>query len=58
MNYIERAKALAENDIIPWLKKDNYYFLPVAEDNMNLLLSTQDLPAYRSFLQQVFPNQF
>ncbi|HEY8398448.1 MAG TPA: tetratricopeptide repeat protein, partial [Flavihumibacter sp.] len=38
MNYIERAKALAENDIIPWLKKDNYYFLPVAEDNMNLLL--------------------
>lgn len=56
LDYIERAKALAERDIIPWMKKENYYFMPVAEDNLNLLLDSTNLPAYRSFLQQVFPN--
>lgn len=58
LDYIERAKALSEKDIIPWLKKENYYFLPVAEDNMNLLLDSKNLPAYKTFLQQLFPNQF
>ncbi len=58
MEYIEKAKALAEKDIIPWMKKENYYFMPVAEENLNLLLDSSNLPAYRSFLQQIFPNQF
>ena len=56
LDYIERAKALAERDIIPWMKKENYYFMPVAEDNLNLLLDSRNLPAYRSFLKQVFPD--
>ncbi|KYP13579.1 tetratricopeptide repeat protein [Flavihumibacter sp. CACIAM 22H1] len=58
MEYIQKAKPLAEKEIIPWMKKENYYFMPVAEDNLNLLLDSSNLPAYRSFLQQIFPNQF
>lgn len=58
LDYIERAKALAERDIIPWLKKDLYYFLPVAEDNMNLLMDSKNLPAYQDFLNQLFPQLF
>ena len=57
-DYIVKAKAQASKDIIPWLKADKYYFLPVAESNMELLISNKDLPAYRNFLKQLFPGEF
>jgi tetratricopeptide (TPR) repeat protein len=56
VDYISKAKELASKEIIPWLKKDKYYFMPVAEDNMDLLISNKNLPAYRDFLKQIFPD--
>lgn len=58
IEYIKKARELAPREIIPWLKSDKYYFLPVAEDNMNLLMDSKNLPAYRDFLKQLFPDQF
>jgi tetratricopeptide (TPR) repeat protein len=57
-DYIVKAKAQASKDIIPWLKADKYYFIPVAESNMDLLMNNKDLPAYRNFLKQLFPSEF
>jgi hypothetical protein len=57
-DYIVKAKAQAARDIIPWLKADKYYFLPVAESNMELLMNNKDLPAYRNYLKQLFPGEF
>ncbi|GAO43283.1 tetratricopeptide repeat protein [Flavihumibacter petaseus] len=56
VDYIKKAKEIANREIIPWLKADKYYFIPVAEDNMDLLMSSKDLPGYRKFLQQLFPD--
>ncbi|MBZ5856727.1 type IX secretion system periplasmic lipoprotein PorW/SprE [Flavihumibacter profundi] len=58
LQYIKQAKDLAPKEIIPWLKGNKYYFLPVAQDNMDLLISNKNLPAYRDFLKQLFPDQF
>jgi predicted alpha-1,6-mannanase (GH76 family) len=58
IDYIAKARVQANKDIIPWLKTDKYYFMPVAEDNMNLLIANKNLPEYRNFLEQLFPGQF
>lgn len=58
IQYIERAKQLAPKEIIPWLKGNKYYFLPVAQDNMDLLINNKNLPAYKDFIKQLFPDQF
>lgn len=58
IDYIAKARVQADKDIIPWLKSDKYYFMPVAEDNMNLLIANKNLPEYRNFLEQLFPGQF
>lgn len=58
LKYIEQVKLLAPKEIIPWLKGNKYYFLPVAQDNMDLLISNKNLPAYKDFLKQLFPDQF
>ncbi len=56
IDYIKKAKELAPLEIIPWLKSNKYYFMPVAEDNMDLLMRSKDLPSYRSFLKEIFPD--
>lgn len=58
LEYIERAKQLAPREIIPWLKGNKYYFLPVAQDNMDLLITNKNLPSYQDFIKQLFPDQF
>lgn len=58
IDYIQQAKPLAPKEIIPWLKGNMYYFLPVAEDNMDLLISNKNLPAYQQFLKQLFPELY
>ena len=58
VEYIQQAKVLAPKEIIPWLKGNKYYFLPIAQDNMDLLISNKNLPAYRDFLKQLFPDQY
>lgn len=58
LDYISRAKELATQEIIPWLKPDKYYFMPVAESNMDLLIANKNLPEYLNFLKQLFPGQF
>jgi tetratricopeptide (TPR) repeat protein len=56
MDYLQEAKIQAPKDIIPWLKGNKYYFLPIAQDNMDLLISNKNLPAYRDFMHQLFPD--
>ncbi|ULQ57042.1 tetratricopeptide repeat protein [Flavihumibacter rivuli] len=58
IDYIEKANPLTTKEIIPWLKKDKYVLLPVAEVNLTLLMNSKDLKAYKEFLEQVFPNRF
>ncbi|HPZ88203.1 MAG TPA: hypothetical protein PLQ32_08880 [Flavihumibacter sp.] len=54
--YIKKAKELAPKEIIPWLKTGKYYFVPIAEDNMDLLMLNRDFPAYQQFIKQLFPD--
>jgi tetratricopeptide (TPR) repeat protein len=56
IDYLQEAKIQAPKDIIPWLKGNKYYFLPIAQDNMDLLISNKNLPAYRDFMHQLFPD--
>lgn len=56
VDYIRKAKELAPKEIIPWLKTGKYYFVPVAEDNMELLMRNRDFPAYQQFIKQLFPD--
>jgi tetratricopeptide (TPR) repeat protein len=58
LEYIQQARVQAPKDIIPWLKGNKYYFLPLAQDNLDLLLSNKNLPAYRDFMKQLFPDQY
>nr|WP_214456929.1 tetratricopeptide repeat protein [Flavihumibacter fluvii] len=58
LEYIQQAKVLAPKEIIPWLKGNKYYFLPIAEDNMDLLITNKNLPAYNDFMKQLFPDQY
>ena len=58
MGYIDKTRPLAVTRIIPWLTAEKFSFNIISNANMNVLLNTQNLEAYRSFMHGVFPDKF
>jgi outer membrane protein assembly factor BamD (BamD/ComL family) len=58
ITYIDRTRPLAATRIVPWLTADKYSFSMISNANMNVLIDTQDIEGYHTFIQQVFPDKF
>jgi len=58
LDYLQKAKALAPRQIVPWLPAGKYSFLIISGPNLDLLLNNKDLSAYRKFLQAAYPGKF
>src|SRR5439155_8120341 len=58
MDYIQQTKPKAATDIVPWLKADKYSFSIISEQNLGVLQSNPDVPAYKRFLEQNLPGKF
>ncbi|HEY6901850.1 MAG TPA: tetratricopeptide repeat protein, partial [Puia sp.] len=58
LDYLQKAKALAPRQIVPWLPANKYSFLIISAPNYDLLLNNKDLPAYRKFLSAAYPGKF
>lgn len=56
--YLQKARALAPRNIVPWLPANKYTFLIISAPNLGLLINNKDIPAYRKFLQAAYPNKF
>jgi outer membrane protein assembly factor BamD (BamD/ComL family) len=55
VDYVQKAKPLAGNEIVPWLKKEKYSFSIISEGNLQLLQENKDLPGYQAFLDKNLP---
>jgi tetratricopeptide (TPR) repeat protein len=58
LDYLDKAKKAAPRDIVPWLPAAKYSFIIITDDNLALLKSNIDLPAYLKFLSSYFPGKF
>lgn len=58
IDYLQKVKALAPRNIVPWLPANKYTFLIISAPNLDLLLNNKDIPAYRQFLQAAYPGKF
>jgi hypothetical protein len=58
LDYLAKAKAFAPKQIVPWLPVANYSFLVISEANLELLIRSKDMEAYRKFLIAVYPGKF
>jgi tetratricopeptide (TPR) repeat protein len=58
MEYLQKAKAAAPREVVPWLPAGKYTFLVISAPNLELLLSNKDMPGYRKFLSTAYPDKF
>ena len=58
MEYLQKAKASAPREIVPWLPANKYTFLVISGANLQLLLTNKDMAAYRQFLNAAYPGKF
>jgi hypothetical protein len=58
LSYIGSVRPLAPRQIVPWLPADKYVFLIISTANLQLLLNSKDLAAYRQFLNEAYPGKF
>lgn len=55
VDYVLKAKPIAANEIVPWLKRDKYSFTIISENNLLLLQENKDVPGYQKFLDKNLP---
>lgn len=58
VDYVQKAKPIAANEIVPWLKSDKYSFSIISENNLLLLQENGDLAGYQLFLDKNLPVKF
>ena len=58
LDYLNKARALAPRQIVPWLPAGHYVFVVISETNLDLLLRNKDAEAYKKFLVSVYPIKF
>ena len=58
LDYALKAKRLAPNEIIPWLKPEKYSLSIVTTPNLEILQDNKNLTMYRKFLEQNLPGKF
>lgn len=57
-DYLQKARASAPRETVPWLPANKYSFMIISDQNLNLLQSNKDLSAYRKFLSAAYPDKF
>jgi tetratricopeptide (TPR) repeat protein len=58
LDYLQKVKALAPRQIVPWLPANKYTFVVISGPNLAQLLNNKDMTAYRKFLSAVYPGKF
>jgi tetratricopeptide (TPR) repeat protein len=56
--YLDKAGKVAGREILPWLPANKYSFIIIDDQNLAILQSNKDIPAYRKFLSAYFPDKF
>lgn len=57
IEYVQKARKLAPNEIVPWLKPEKYSFSIITSYNLEVLQNLKDLNQYRKFLEQNLPGK-
>jgi hypothetical protein len=58
ITYIDKTKKLAASEIVPWLPAAKYSFVIITDNNLQVLLNTKDVNAFKQFLNQHYPGKF
>jgi hypothetical protein len=56
LDYLQKAKAAAPREVVPWLPAGKYTFLVISAPNLDLLMQNKDMQGYRSFLSAAYPQ--
>ena len=56
--YIDKTRKLAATEIVPWLPAAKYSFTIITDSNLQVLMNTRDVNAFKKFLQQNYPGKF
>jgi tetratricopeptide (TPR) repeat protein len=56
--YLEKAKAAAPRDVIPWLPAGKYFFVIISHNNLPVLTNNKNIASYRAFLSASYPGRF
>jgi hypothetical protein len=57
IEYVQKARKLAPNEIVPWLKPEKYSFSIITSYNLEVLQNLKDLNQYKKFLDQNLPGK-
>jgi hypothetical protein len=58
IDWTQKAKRVAPNEIVPWLKSGKYWFTIMTDNNLEVLSNKKDLSEYNKFLEQNLPGKF
>ena len=58
MEYLQKARAAAPREVVPWLPAGKYTFMIISAPNLQLLMNNKDMQAYRKFLEAAYPGKF
>jgi len=56
--YIDKTRKLAATEIVPWLPAAKYSFAIITDTNLEVLMNTKDVNAFKKFLSQMYPGKF
>jgi tetratricopeptide (TPR) repeat protein len=56
--YMDRVRPVTPSRILPWLQANKFSFSLISPANLALLLASQDLDVYNSFLKELYPDKF
>jgi tetratricopeptide (TPR) repeat protein len=58
LEYLEKTRAIAAREIVPWLPAGKYDFIMISLEDLEVLRSRKDVREYRRLLTQSFPGKF
>lgn len=58
MTYIDKTRKLAATEIVPWLPAAKYSFAIITDNNLQVLMNTKDINAFKKFLSDNYPGKF
>jgi hypothetical protein len=56
--YIDKTRKLAATEIVPWLPAAKYSFVILTDNNLQVLMNTKDVNAFKKFLSDNYPGKF
>ncbi len=56
--YMDKVRPSAATRIIPWLGAEKFTFSLISPSNLSLLIASQDIDGYNSFLHELYPDKF